>query len=136
MEWKKEQYRVTDDAGEFHINEICELLKKTYWGFDRTEKQIKKSLEHSLAVGLFDGTRQIGFSRAVTDYVTFSWICDVVVHDDYRSKGLGKWMLQCLFDHPEIISTRMILVTKDAQDLYRKYGFIDHPYGCMLKKDH
>ena len=112
MEWKKEQYLITDDAGLFHISEIYELLKTTYWGSGRTEAQIKKSLEHSLAIGLFDGTSQIGLSRAVTDYVTFSWICDVVVHDDYRNRGLGKWMLQCLFEHPDITSTRMILVSK------------------------
>jgi len=136
MEWRKGNYMITDNADLLNVNKIYELIRVTYWGAARTEAQTRKSLQHSLSVGLFDGNIQIGFARAVTDYATFSWICDVVVQEEYRSQGLGKWMLQCLFEHPDIVATRMILVTKDAQELYRKYGFTDHPYGCMLKMDH
>ena len=135
MEWKKQNYMVSDDSTIFDGNRIHEMLKTTYWAAERTRAQIDKSLKNSLSLGLFDQSVQIGFARAVTDYSTFSWICDVIIHNDYRNQGLGKWIIQCLVEHPDISSTRMILATKDAQTLYQKYGFARHPFECMVKKE-
>jgi len=32
--------------------------------------------------------------------VTVSYLCDVVIAPAHRGKGIGKWMLQTILDHP------------------------------------
>jgi GNAT superfamily N-acetyltransferase len=66
---------------------------------------------------------QIGFGRAVTDSVTFTWVADIVVEPEFRGAGLGQWIVECLVAHPAIEGTQMVLQTRDAQGLYEKFGF-------------
>src|SRR5579859_81481 len=122
MEIRRDTYSLTDDASQFDIDSIWELLKSTYWASSRTRQQIEISISKSLCVGLFYQTCQIGFARAVTDQATFTWLCDVVVHPEHRNKGLGRWMVEWMLGHPNIARTRIILVTKDAQQFYANHG--------------
>ena len=51
-------------------------------------------------------------------------------------KGLGKWMLECIgcpVNHPELKTCRIDLVTKDAQEFYRQYGFGPHRFEHMVR---
>jgi ribosomal protein S18 acetylase RimI-like enzyme len=62
--------------------------------------------------------------RLVTDYATFAYLCDVIIHEDYRGRGLGKWMVGEALQHPDIQPLRRIsLMTQDAQSLYAPFGF-------------
>lgn len=133
MEWVNGSYRLTDNNQQMDAKAIHALLQSTYWATERTLEQVERSIENSLCFGLFYGEHQVGVARAVTDYVTFSWLCDVVVHPEHRGKGLGKWMMTTLVEHPSLVETRMILVTKDAQSVYQPLGFETHPYECMIK---
>ena len=66
----------------------------------------------------------VGFGRVITDYATYAYICDVFIIQDYRGKGLGKFLIQTIKSHPELQNLhRWSLVTKDAHGLYRQYGF-------------
>lgn len=40
--------------------------------------------------------RQIGLARCLTDYVTFAYLTDVYVLEEYRGLGLGKWLMECI----------------------------------------
>ncbi|MDA5110824.1 MULTISPECIES: GNAT family N-acetyltransferase [Brevibacillus] len=42
---------------------------------------------------------------------------------DFRGKGLGKWLMQYLLEHPAVRHTNMALGTRDAHGLYERYGF-------------
>ena len=57
----------------------------------------------------------------------------MVVDEHHRGKGLGKQLMSTLLAHPGVVGTRKILVTKDAQGLYQKFGFKTHPFECMVK---
>jgi GNAT superfamily N-acetyltransferase len=49
---------------------------------------------------------------------------DIFVLKDYRGRGPAKWLMECVVAHPALQGLRRwILVTADAHDLYRKYGF-------------
>ena len=123
MEWIQGDYRLTDDKSQLDLDVVYRWLSETYWAKDRPKSMLETSVENSLCLGMFEGTRQIGFCRAVTDYATFTWIADVIVAPKHRGRGLGKWMVQTLMDHPAIQTRTQLLRTKDAHTLYEDLGF-------------
>lgn len=126
MEWIKDDFLITDDFRKVDLDITYQLLRETYWGHRRSRDVIKRMVTYSLCFSLLHENKQIGFARAVSDYTVFSWIADVVIHPEYRRKGLGKWMLSCIIEHPKIRMTQMVLQTGEAHRLYEKYGFIQN----------
>ena len=124
MKWVRGDFFITDDSQGVDLDAVCQLLKETYWGHRRPRNVVSKMVKHSLCFSMFHENRQLGFARAVSDYAVFSWIADVVIHREYRGRGLGKWLLSCVTEHPAIRLTQMVLQTGDAYRLYEKYGFI------------
>lgn len=99
---------------------------------------IERSIKHSLNFGVYDGKRQIGFARVVTDFAIFAYLCDVFVHEDYRGQALGKWMMESILAHPELQGLRRwCLLTRDAHGLYNQFGFteLSDPLRWMEKFD-
>ncbi|MBU8869592.1 MAG: GNAT family N-acetyltransferase [Gemmatimonadales bacterium] len=124
MEWIKGSYRISDAKVELDIFYIISALQESYWAVGREQPVVEESIKNSVCLGLYTEGRQIGFARAVTDKCTFAWICDVMVHEDYRGAGLGKWLTQCLSEHPEVKACRQhLLRTRDAHGLYEQFGY-------------
>jgi GNAT superfamily N-acetyltransferase len=74
--------------------------------------------------GVYDGTWMIAMARVVTGYATFAWLCDVFVDENYRGRGIGKWLMESILAHPELQGLRRwVLVTRDAHGLYSQYGY-------------
>jgi GNAT superfamily N-acetyltransferase len=76
----------------------------------------------------------LGFCRAVTDFATFGWICDVFVDEGARGGGLGVWMVETLLNLPELEGITLVLATADAQELYRRFGFSEVAAGRWLSR--
>ncbi|MFD2614192.1 GNAT family N-acetyltransferase [Paenibacillus gansuensis] len=124
MEWKKGMYKISDASDALDLDFICRELSKSYWAGERVRSSIVESIRNSLCFGLYDALgKQVGFARVVTDKVVFSWICDVIIHEDYRGRGLGKWLMSCVLEHPDVKNTKQRLATRDAHGLYEKFGF-------------
>ena len=99
------------------------LSEECYWSIGRRREIVEKSIANSLCFGVYDGDRQMGFARVVTDYATFAWLCDVFIDAAYRERGLGKQLVETVVAHPELQGLRnFILATRDAHELYRQYG--------------
>jgi GNAT superfamily N-acetyltransferase len=88
------------------------------------------SIENSiLCYGVYNGNpndgfvKQVGFARVVSDLVRFSWVDDVFIIPEYRGRGLSKWLISIITEHPKLKGTSFQLVTKDAHSLYAQYGF-------------
>jgi GNAT superfamily N-acetyltransferase len=91
-----------------------------------------RSIENSLAFGLYRDGAQIGFARVVTDWATFAYLADVFILPDARNEGLGQWLIETIVIHPPLPGMRRwLLMTRDAASLYRRCGFADPQPACQ-----
>ncbi|MEP6669420.1 MAG: GNAT family N-acetyltransferase [Chthoniobacter sp.] len=117
------EYEISDDPARLDLDVIERLLHATYWAWERPRAVMEKSIARALCVGAYLRGTQVGFARAVTDGVTFAWICDVVLDDAHRGTGLGRALVESIVNHPEIVDVRQVLATRDAHGLYEKFGY-------------
>lgn len=116
-------YTISDDPGQLQHDAVYALLQTTYWAGKRTKDTMMQSIAASFCFGLYHDSEQVGFLRVVSDYATFSWVCDVIVHPEHRGNGLGKWLVEVMSGHPKLCHTNMLLGTRDAHGLYEQFGF-------------
>lgn len=123
----KGEFSISTDKAALDLNAIHEFLSnKSYWARERTLEQTKTAIENSICFGLFQGDRQIGFARVVSDRATFAYIGDVFVIEEFRGQGLSKWLMQVIVDLPELHGLRRwVLATRDAHGLYRQFDFAE-----------
>ena len=119
------KYRIVDNLDQMDMGDIIRLLKSTYWADKRSAEQIEKSARNSSCYGIFaeDEDKLAGFARVISDYATTYYLCDVVVDEAYRNKGLGTALVSYIESLPVYAGLRGILVTRDAHSLYRKFGY-------------
>jgi GNAT superfamily N-acetyltransferase len=128
-EWQQGEFVISTDPARLDVERVQRFLSnEAYWAQGRTKELVERSIANSLAFGIYKDKQQVGFCRVVTDYATFAWLCDVFVVPSFRGLGLAKWSLEVVLSHPELQGIRRwLLGTKDAQELYRKYGFTELP---------
>jgi GNAT superfamily N-acetyltransferase len=115
---------IASEPARLDVDAIHAFLTRSYWAQGVSRERVARSLEHSLCFGLFDGERQIGFARVISDRVTFGYLCDVYVLEPYRGRGLGKRLVEAVRAHPDMPGLRRLLLkTRDAHGLYEQYGF-------------
>jgi GNAT superfamily N-acetyltransferase len=126
-QWERDGFVITTDKNRLDVQFIHEFLSNTsYWATSRSLEQVERSIDNSLNFGLFKDDRQIGFARVVTDYATFAWLADVFIVDQYRGLGLGVWLIDVITSHPQLQGfRRWLLATRDAHELYRRFGFTE-----------
>lgn len=117
------EYWITDDKSDVDVESVKQLLADTYWAGKRPIDVLKRSIANSICFSLYRKERQIGFARIVTDYSTFAYLADVIIENDFRGKGLGKWFVNTVVSDERWCGLRLMLVTKDAHELYGKFGF-------------
>ena len=82
------------------------------------------SVENSLNFGVYHRGEQIGFARIVSDFSTMAYLGDVFIIASFRGQGLSKWLMKTITEHPNLQGLRRwILLTADAHELYKKYGW-------------
>ena len=119
------EFLVTTDRTRLNEELIHEFLSQSYWAEGIPRKTVARSIRNSLCFGLLEGSRQIGFARVVTDYATFAYLADVFILEEYRGRGLAKFLMDCIVKHPRLQGLRRwLLATRDAHSLYEKFGFI------------
>jgi len=134
IETHRDRFTISTDPARLDNEAIALMLKRSYWASGRPRERLDRALANSLVFGIYDGDKQIGIARVVSDYAVFAYLCDVFIHEDYRAHGLGKWLMQTIHDHPDLQGLRRwTLVTRDAHAFYRQFGWngLDNPAGWM-----
>jgi len=115
---------VTTDRSRLDLDTIHGFLTTSYWARGIPRETVARSMEHSLCFGALDGDRQVGFARVISDRATFAYVCDVFALESERGRGVGKSLMAAIMAHPDLQGLRRwTLATRDAQDLYRQFGF-------------
>jgi GNAT superfamily N-acetyltransferase len=141
VEYRKDGYLISTDPARLDLELVHGYLSRSYWAKNIPIEFVKKALEHSLCFGVYDvqSGGQVGLARVISDYATYSYLADVFILEAYRGRGLSKWLMQCILDHPALQWPRtFFLATLDAHGLYSRFGFavVDTPERYMLRRNH
>jgi GNAT superfamily N-acetyltransferase len=138
MDCTRGRFSITCDPTSIDRVLVAEFLASSYWAKRIPAETVARSIEGSLCFALLEGTRQIGFARVISDRATIAYLADVFILPEYRGRGLGKWLIECVLSHPDLQGLRRwILGTRDAHGLYAKFGFtpLEKPAVFMEKFD-
>jgi len=141
VESRRGEFVISTDPARLDLDVIHGFLTNCYWAKGIPRQVVARSIEHSLCFGVYDGSGagvpagvpvdvpvgvpvQVGFARVVSDFATVAYLGDVFVLESHRGRGLSKWLMECVMQHPALQRLRRwILLTRDAHELYARFGF-------------
>jgi GNAT superfamily N-acetyltransferase len=125
VEHHRGEFLVSTDPKRLNLDVIHNFLTNCYWAKGIPLETVKRSIEHSLCFGVYDsGGAQVGYARVISDFATVAYLGDVFVLESHRGRGLSKWIMECILQHPALQGLRRwILLTRDAHGLYTQFGF-------------
>lgn len=115
-----------DDPARVDIDAVHRYLsEESYWAAGRSRATVE-ALLHDAArvVGLYDGDATVGFCRIASDGATYAFLFDVFVLPAYRGRGLGVALVREAVEGGPHADLPWFLGTRDAHDLYRRFGFV------------
>jgi len=126
----EDDFIISTDKSKIDITVVHDYLsKESYWAKNIPLDIVAKAIEGAFCFGVYKKEQgasitQIGFARVITDKATFGYLADVFILEPYRGKGLSKWLMHEIMNHPELQGFRgWMLGTKDAHTLYEQFGF-------------
>jgi len=114
-----------DDRDRIDRVAVHAFLSTSYWAEGR-ERSLMDELIATAArvVGLYaPDSRQVGFTRTVSDSRTVSSLADVYVLEEFRGRGLGLELVRFTVEGGSLGQTKWLLHTRDMHRLYSKIGF-------------
>ncbi|HZO61646.1 MAG TPA: GNAT family N-acetyltransferase [Gaiellaceae bacterium] len=117
-------YELDDDPARVDLDAVHAYLTRSYWAEGRSREEVERLvLGAQRVVGLYLDGAQVGFCRAVSDGASVTYLADVYVLPEHRGRGLGVELVREMIDNGPYAARRWLLHTRDAHDLYRRFGF-------------
>jgi GNAT superfamily N-acetyltransferase len=138
MPTQRDGYRISKSSKDVDLDVVHGFLSNSYWAAGIPREVVARSIANSLCFSLLSGNRQVGFARVVTDQATFAYLADVFIIAEESGKGLGKWLIDEIVRDSRLQGLRrFMLATRDAHELYRKFGFseMENPDRWMVIHD-
>jgi GNAT superfamily N-acetyltransferase len=125
IEQRRGEFLISTDRERFDLDVVHGFLTNCYWAKGIPREVVERSIENALCFGIYDGGgAQVGFARVISDFATIAYVGDVFVLETHRGRGLGKWLMESITQHPQLQNLRRwILTTRDAHGLYSQVGF-------------
>jgi GNAT superfamily N-acetyltransferase len=120
-------YEISTDRDRIDVELVYLFLSgESYWASGIPRAVVQRSIDNSLCFGVYHGAAFVGFARIVTDSATFALVADVFILESHRGKGLAKWLMREVMNHPALQGLRrLLLLTSDAHSLYAQFGFTE-----------
>ena len=128
--------RISTDPAAIDVDWLhAALSERAYWALGRSRETVERAIAHSLCFSAFDGERQVGFARVITDEATFAWVCDVFVDDDRRGQGIGKGLMAAVVGDPRMAGLKRTVLATSSPGFYAPFGFepLEKPERWMLR---
>jgi GNAT superfamily N-acetyltransferase len=118
-------YELDDDKARLDLDAVWSYLStEAYWGRWRSRDVVERQIASAWRVlGLYAGSEQVGFGRAVSDGEALAYLADVYVLPEHRGRGLGVALVAAMVDEGPGRRFRWLLHTADAHALYARFGF-------------
>jgi GNAT superfamily N-acetyltransferase len=117
-------YILSDDPALLQPAAIHAYLTRSYWSPGIKLALVERAIAGSLCIGVYRDDQQVGFARVITDRATFAHLADVYVLEDHQGRGIASAMITHLHRHADLQDLRRwTLNTRDAHDLYERYGW-------------
>ena len=132
----KENILFSSNKDDMDFELIYSFIKSSYWGNLRTREEQQLAMENTINFGLFHGKKQIAYARVMTDNVFFAYLLDVFVIKEYQGNGYSKLLIDKILNYTALKNVdKWMLATKDAHELYTKFGFtyVKSPEKLMEK---
>jgi predicted N-acetyltransferase YhbS len=120
-------YELDDDPARVDVDAVHGYLANhSYWAEGRSRETVERLVrEATRVVGVYLDGVQVGFARAFSDGVALAYLADVYVLSEHRGRGLGVELVREIVEHGPLAGVKWILHTRDAHDLYRRFGFAE-----------
>lgn len=118
-------YELDDDRDRVDVDVVYRFLsEEAYWVPGRDRATIERLVQESTRViGAYRGGELVGFARVISDGSSMAWLGDVFVLEEHRGRGLGVELVREAVEDPALGRLTWFLNTKDAHELYAKFGF-------------
>lgn len=119
-----DDFVITSDPAAVDLDAVHAYLRTSYWAEDIPRDLVDRAIANSIPFSVKLGAEQVGFARVITDRATFAYLSDVYILEAYRGRGLARRLMDAVMAHPDLQGLRRFsLTTRDAEGLYRQYGF-------------
>ena len=114
-----------DDRDRVDVDVVYRFLSEdAYWVRGRSRETIARLVrESSRVIAAYDGDALIGFCRVMSDGSNMAWLGDVFVLPSHRGRGVGVELVREAVEDPALRDLQWFLGTRDAHELYAKFGF-------------
>lgn len=103
-------------------------LRRDAFDNGRTPEQLRASFDNSrYSVFAWRDGEVVGTARVLSDGVCNGYVVDVWTSAGCRRQGVATSMLQRLLG--QLNGQHVLLMADDAEELYRKLGFVEQPGG-------
>lgn len=95
-------------------------------GWDRRQDKLEKIIGRTyMTAACFDINRLVGFVDVISDGVDDAFVRNLLVHPDYRRRGIALKLLQIVIKRikTDRIKTVNVLFEPELTELYRRAGF-------------
>jgi GNAT superfamily N-acetyltransferase len=127
---ERDGYVLSTDRARVDVDTVHRWLSEdAYWALGRPREVVEASVRSCDVWSVFaPDAAQVAFARAVTDGLTFGWICDVYVEPAHRGHGIATWLSGMIVDDLAARGLeRLVLATSSAHHVYERVGFVVPP---------
>jgi N-acetylglutamate synthase-like GNAT family acetyltransferase len=105
--------------------DVKRLLEEADWGQGRLPAHITQQIDASdIVFSVWDGTKLVAFSRAITDFSYVVFVLDFIVSKAYQGKGVGQRLMKAILGHPDLVGIKKWVVFSPVnQEFFEQFNF-------------